>query len=88
MRQRHTRQLPRLILSLSFLAQSMKDSLPTAGVAGLPSQVIDQVRKQLGCGRVRHALVGGNSQPGSSSFPADVSCMSCVRFVDRVLIHY
>jgi hypothetical protein len=43
----------------------MRESLPASGVAGLAPRVLDQVRKQLGCGRVRHALVGGNSQPGT-----------------------
>lgn len=45
--------------------QAMRESLPASGVAGLAPRVLDQVRKQLGCGRVRRALVGGNSQPGT-----------------------
>jgi len=47
--------------------QALKDRLPSSGVSEMSEQVLDQVRKSLGCGRIRHALISGNSQPGTTA---------------------
>jgi long-chain acyl-CoA synthetase len=51
---------------LNVHLQALKELLPM-GPANLGARVVDQVRKAVGCGRVRLALVGGGSPPAPAA---------------------